>query len=311
MNLLAIGEGLIELGLHQHSDGVEFGYGGDVANVAVMAARGGLPAQLLTMVGQDALGQRLLSFWAHERVGLIGAPFAFDAPTGLYSNQIDEEGVHGFDYYRRGSAACQITPAMLEPIDFNSESLLVVSGVTLAISRSAAATTRAAVDRIRAAGGVLAFALNVRPRLDPPLDAIREMAEAADVVFASTDDLDECFATRDVRLAATHILRRPEDVLVVTDGARGATAVQLAGTSSTAAPTVRAVDAAGAGDCLAGAFLAARHSGATVARALQLGVVAGALSCTRRGCAASYPQWSDVLGDAESPKGQPVSAGPL
>ena len=60
------------------------------------------------------------------------------------------------------------------------------------------------------------------------------------------------------------------------------------------APSVEAVDAAGAGDALAGAYLAARLRGLDPAEALRRGVAAAALSCRGFGCALSYPPAAEV-----------------
>jgi 2-dehydro-3-deoxygluconokinase len=52
---------------------------------------------------------------------------------------------------------------------------------------------------------------------------------------------------------------------------------------------VDVVDSAGAGDALAGAYLASRLAGAPPEVALDVGAVAAGLSCRARGCARSYP----------------------
>jgi 2-dehydro-3-deoxygluconokinase len=55
----AVGEGLFEIGVDEGNEGpLRRGYGGDVANVCVMAARAGIGARLATRVGDDALGRR-------------------------------------------------------------------------------------------------------------------------------------------------------------------------------------------------------------------------------------------------------------
>jgi 2-dehydro-3-deoxygluconokinase len=111
------------------------------------------------------------------------------------------------------------------------------------------------------------------------------------VVFASTEDAALLFGDLE---AAVDALARDVEELVVTDGERGATVYALTGTVHHAPPVVDVVDAAGAGDALAGAYLAARVRGEPEATALAEGVAAGALSCRAFGCAVSYPSRADV-----------------
>jgi len=144
---------------------------------------------------------------------------------------------------------------------------------------------------VRAAGGLVSFAVNHRPALRPDLPALRQVACSADVLFASREEWELLFGDETVaQVAATHAVRE----VVVTDGERGAV-VHAAGRSDEAtAPPVAAVDAAGAGDAVTGAYLAGRLEGLEPAEALRRAVVAASLACGRRGCAASYPTRDEV-----------------
>jgi 2-dehydro-3-deoxygluconokinase len=107
----AVGEGLFEIGLDQGSEGpLRRGYGGDVANVCVMAARAGMRTRLASRVGDDALGRALLSFWRSEGVDVGHVRVDPDAPTGIYVNERRAGGSHRFDYHRRGSAGSRLAP---------------------------------------------------------------------------------------------------------------------------------------------------------------------------------------------------------
>ena len=59
-------------------------------------------------------------------------------------------------------------------------------------------------------------------------------------------------------------------------------------------PTAPVVNAAGAGDAFAGAYLARRLAGQPPATALAWAVAASAHSVTRRGCASSYPTLTEA-----------------
>jgi sugar/nucleoside kinase (ribokinase family) len=85
----------------------------------------------------------------------------------------------------------------------------------------------------------------------------------------------------------------PQEI-VLTDGPAGAVVLTGGETHRVVAPQVVVVDTAGAGDALAGAYLAGRLAGTAPPDALQLAVIAGALSCRWPGCARSYPSAEEV-----------------
>jgi ribokinase len=55
------------------------------------------------------------------------------------------------------------------------------------------------------------------------------------------------------------------------------------------------VDTTGAGDCLAGWFVAGRLRGAIPRAALETAVVAATMSCSQLGAQTSYPTLHDVI----------------
>jgi 2-dehydro-3-deoxygluconokinase len=160
--------------------------------------------------------------------------------------------------------------------------------VTLAISSSAAEAASTAAGAARAAGARISFAVNHRPALRPSVPALAAAARAADLVFVSLEDAEAVFAT-DQESAVVGTIGDGREV-VVTAGGRGATVHWQGRACRLAAPEVLVVDAAGAGDALAGAYLAARMVGAEPPEALRQGVAAASLSCTAQGCALSYPE---------------------
>jgi 2-dehydro-3-deoxygluconokinase len=292
----AVGEGLFEIGLDKGDTGpLRRGYGGDVANVCVMAARAGIGARLAARVGADALGRALLAFWGAEGVDVGHVQIEADAPTGIYVNERTPGSAHRFDYHRRGSAGSLLAPEDIAPAFISGLAVLHTSGISLAV---VGAATAAAAERARAAGALISFAVNHRPNLDGDPEAVLAAARGADVVFISAEDAElllETSAIEEVREALGH---DPSE-LVVTLGANGAAIAAGSEVLTIRAPAVDAVDAAGAGDALAGAYLAARIRGLDPEPALRRGVAAAALSCRAFGCALSYPAGAEIEALAE------------
>ena len=292
----AVGEGLFEIGLDKGETGpLRRGYGGDVANVCVMAARAGIGARLAARVGADALGRALLAFWGAEGVDVGHVQIEAGAPTGIYVNERTPGSAHHFDYHRRGSAGSLLAPEDIAPAFISGLAVLHTSGISLAV---VGAATAAAAERARAAGALISFAVNHRPNLDGDPEAVLAAARGADVVFISAEEAElllETSAIEEVRGALGH---DPSE-LVITLGANGAAIVAGSEVLTIRAPAVDAVDAAGAGDALAGAYLAARIRGLDPEPALRRGVAAAALSCRAFGCALSYPAGAEIEALAE------------
>jgi 2-dehydro-3-deoxygluconokinase len=288
-----VGEGLIELGVEPApDDSVTLGFGGDAPNAAVMAALLGVSARIAGRVGDDALGRRLLAFWRSAGVDVGHVVVDPDAPTGIYVNERGAEGLQRFDYHRAGSAGSRLAPADLGPAFLDGLGVLHVTGITLAVSPSSSDAALAAVERARAAGSRISVAVNHRPALRGDPARILELATRAHVVFVSEDEAGAVFGASEPSVVGAALPGVEE--LVVTRGADGCL-VRHAGTE-TARPAfaVEVVDAAGAGDALAGAYLASRLAGADPEAALEMGAVAAALSCRARGCARSYPGRAEV-----------------
>ncbi len=288
-----VGEGLFELGIDEATPDAppRAGYGGDAANTAVMAARLG-GARLCGRVGEDALGWRLLEFW--RRSGVETDAVAFDeAPTGIYVNEQLAAGGCRFHYHRRGSAGSRlsgddVTSSFLDGLD-----ALHFTGITLAISTSAATAARLAARLARERGARVSFAVNHRPALHGDVHEVAACARAADVVFVSLEEAEVVFGAVGPGEIAKALVSGPAEV-VITLGAGGAVAFVNGLEVRVPAPTVETVDATGAGDALAGVYLAERVVGSSPERALTRAVAAATLSCRSFGAALAYPRASEL-----------------
>lgn len=300
--LVAVGEGLLEVGVRPElpSHLLGRGFGGDVANVAVMAARLGVRARLLTRLGSDAAGRMLLDFWRAAGIDIDGVAIDPAAPTGVYINDSGPRA-HRFDYYRSASAATLLQEGDVDTDALHDVDALYATGVSMAISESSARAVERAAELARDRGALVAFCINYRPALEPDRDRLLTLARSADIVIASIDDIRGLLHIDDPEHIRSRLGHGPGEI-VVTTGVAGAV-VDLAGTRHrVSAPRVRTRDTACAGDALAGAYMAMRLNGMPPRRALEWGVTAGALSCRKLGCAGSYPT-ADELARARAEPG--------
>ncbi|PZA05929.1 MULTISPECIES: sugar kinase [unclassified Meiothermus] len=139
-------------------------FGGDVLNALVAASRLGSRAGFVTRVGNDPFGSGLLAAWQAEGIDTCCAPLV-EGENGVYFISLTEQGEREFTYRRWGSAASRITPEDLEPEYLASAAMLLLSGITQALSPSAQATALRAAELARSSGVLVAYDPNYRPAL--------------------------------------------------------------------------------------------------------------------------------------------------
>lgn len=305
-DLVTLGEALIEFN-QTHADQPQYlqGFGGDTSNAAIAAARAGARTAYLSRVGQDAFGDALLSLWQREGVDHAAVQRDASQPTGIYFVTHGEAG-HQFSYLRAGSAASHMTPAWAEtaPVLQRLQDcrLLMVSGISLAISPTACDTALAAMRMARAAGAQVALDSNLRLKLWPLERARACIAHAVslcDIFLPSLEDMQALTgltAPQDIlnwshaRGAATVVLKLgAEGCMVSTRQDEGLhTSTRIAGRPVTLA------DATGAGDCFDGNLLARLALGNDITTAARYANAAAALAVQGYGAVAPLPYAAQV-----------------
>ncbi len=289
--ILCLGEPLVEF---NQVGGTEWrqGFGGDVSNAAVAAARQGARAGIATRLGDDGFGRMLREMWTAEGVDAAAVETDAEAPTGLYFVTHGAEG-HAFEYRRAGSAASRMAPGTLPRAAIEAAGILHLSGISQAISESARAATVAAMEAARAAGTRVSYDTNLRLALWPLDDArpaILDALSRADIALPGMDDAKAVLGEDDPERIVAAIRDLGPRIVALTLGKEG---VLLAdGETVTHLPgvTVEAVDATGAGDCFDGAFLARLALGDAPLDAARYAVAAASLSTTGYGAVAPIPR---------------------
>jgi len=295
-DLIAIGEAMVEL--NQTKEGAPYvqGFGGDTSNAMIAAARLGADAAYFTAVGADHFGHALTDLWMREGVDASRIVVSGGAHTGLYFVTHGPDG-HVFSYMRAGSAASRIGEADL-PVDRIKETkILHASGISQAISSSAADAVFAAIDIAHGAGRLVSYDPNLRLKLWPLRRAravIHEAMRATDIALPGFDDAEALTGLTDPDAIADFYLNLGARVVVVKLGRLGAVAATPEKRERIIARKVKAVDATGAGDCFDGAFLTEYlRTGDPFASARFANIAAG-LSTQGFGAVAPLPRRSDV-----------------
>lgn len=262
LDLLCLGEPLAEL--NQQINGTYLsGHGGDVSNCAISAARQHAKVGMLAHVGADKFGQDFLALWEKEHIDCTGVFQDQHHPTGMYSVTHSDQG-HDFQYYRKGSASAMMRPQDL-PVDvLKNTRILHVSGISQAISTSAADSVFEAIDLVRNAGGLISYDSNLRLKLWPLRRAraiIHEAMSQCDIALPGLDDAEMLTGFSNPDKIVDFYLQNGAAIVALTLGAKGTLVATPDKRDMIAGKSVTAVDATGAGDTFDGAFLAefSRH----------------------------------------------------
>lgn len=234
---------------------------GAEANVASHIAALGGSSAWVGRLGDDPLGHRIATELSTRGVDTHWIQYTDSARTGVY---FKDPGA-GVYYYRDASAAARAEPHAFDQVPFEQARIVHVTGITPALSTNCSQQIDDIVARVARSGSTLSFDVNFRPQLwgRSSVDAagirLREIAQAADIVFVG---LDEAQVLWNVRTAADirALLPSPK-IIVVKDGGAVAYEDYAGRITEVAAFPVDVVEVVGAGDAFAAGYLMAYLEG--------------------------------------------------
>ncbi|MFD0716483.1 sugar kinase [Paenibacillus sp. GCM10027626] len=275
---------------------LEQSFGGAESNVAIGAARLGCSVGWFGMLGNDPFGRAILKRVRGEGVDVSRSKLSDAASTGLMFRET-VAGKLAVHYYRKHSAASQMTPDDLDLDYIRNCKLLHVTGITAALSRSARETVLAAVAAAKEAGVKVSFDPNLRLKLwsiEEAKPVVQRLAEQADYYLPGWDELQLLHGTQDfaavraqlAKLSATCIIKGYNDSTIILENGK-----------ETAVPFYKAeevIDTVGAGDGFCAGFLTGILQGKTAEEAVKIGSINGSLVVQMRGDWEALPEWSTV-----------------
>jgi 2-dehydro-3-deoxygluconokinase len=244
---------------------------GAESNVAAGLATLGLRSRWVSRLGDDHLGRFVVDAVTARGVD-VAVVHDVDHPTGVMTKHLDHGRTVG-RYYRSESAARELSPSDLHR--FGRADWIHVTGITCAISPSAAELVDAVLDGRTVHGSRVSFDVNLRPTLwtstSEAADHLLRAARRADLVLIGDDEASALFGTTDERSLAELILVRDDQELVLKRGPQPATLLTRAGALTEPALPIDVVEATGAGDAFAAGYLGARCLGWPPPARLRLG----------------------------------------
>ena len=292
---LVVGEALVDIFVADGQVGQQptLAVGGSPANVAVGLARLGVPTLLLTRVGDDALGHRVVKHLSASGVELHPASIRSGDRTSTATARLGADHSVDYDFDLRWE---------LEPTTLPKSAGMHVGSLGTSLQPGRAAVVDL-VGQAADADLLVSYDPNLRPAfLDDPDRAWRDLTEvaaASTLVKVSADDLGLVRPGEPTAESAARLLEGERtELVIVTKAEAGAEAFTDGTRVSVPAATVQVVDTVGAGDSFMAAALTilwdwqlpSRVPGGLAAldsdrvRTLLAGAVsAAAVTCSRRG----------------------------
>lgn len=274
--------------------------GGAPFNVACHLRGAGLPASMVSRIGDDRLGEEVLRRATRYGVGVDLIQVDPALPTGFVRVTIDEQGNPAYEI---------LAPAAWDAIE-PSEPLLRRAGEARAIVFGSLAQrdarSRATIARLWESDALAVFDVNLRPPFDDR-EIVERSLRRADVVKLSELELAsvaEWFALRGTPRAQIAALAETFscDVVCLTRGSAGAALWHDGRWTEHPGFKVEVRDTVGAGDAFLAVLLAGLFAGGSDASLLQHANLIGAYVATQYGAVPADQDAAISSGAAPAPR---------
>ena len=268
----------------RHAGSLTTSVGGAESNVAIGLARLGIPAGWLSALGQDELGELVLSRLRAENVDVTEVVRVDDRPTGLYLRE-QVAGSTRVYYYRQGSAASTLSAETFDRAVFEGADLLHLSGITAALSPDCADFVGWAAQSAHDAGLRVSYDVNYRSKLwgaEEARAATEAILSLVDVLLVGHDEAEALWGWSASTCLDRLSTAGPAEV-VIKQGSAGCLASIDGARYQASGFRVEEVDPIGAGDAFAAGYLAASIWGVDPEERLRLANAMGAFAVQSHG----------------------------
>jgi fructokinase len=254
--IAVIGEALIDLAESGEDEPWLARPGGSPYNVAIGLARLDRPVYFVGRLSRDPLGTVLRTHAARSGVDL-SLVVDTDEPSTVALVELDAHGAATYRFGVAGTADFGWTGAELARVPSGVAAVHFGSLASWLPPGDVAIAER--VAELRAAGMAVSYDPNVRPHLQQDAAAARAQVERcvtlAHLVKTSEEDLAWIHPDEPAEQVAAEWLALGPSAVIVTRGARGATAVTSAGAVTREPVPVKVADTVGAGDAFMSGLL--------------------------------------------------------
>lgn len=309
--ILAIGEALIDFIANETGrevkDVTSFTpkVGGAPANVCGAAAKLGNPSGMITMLGEDAFGDKIVEYLKENNVSIEYLYRTNEASTSLAFVSKLANGDSNYTFFRNPGADMLLEPDKIKKLWFRNTYALHFCSVDIGNFPMRQAHLKA-IEYAKEHDSVISFDPNIRLKLWPSETSLRnaiiQFIPLCNILKIASDELEFITGKKTIEEALPDLFTGTVELIIYTKGKDGAEAFTKKVHAEVPGIKVsNVVDTTGAGDGFIGSFLAqlnnrriernllADLTEETLTELLEYSNRFCAKSITRHGAIASYP----------------------
>lgn len=245
----------------------------------------GFPCGIIGAVGDDDFGTLNRERLRQDGVDVSAVTVIPGGATGTAFVRYRPNGDRDFIFNIKDSASGQISLGTEAMALLDKASHFHVMGSSV-FSPAIKQLMKEAVAKAKASGATISFDPNVRKELLSDQDTVQFfnwVLERTDIFMPSGDEIFMFVEADNITDAATRLVERGVSLVVVKNGAEGATAFEHENQVHSPAIPTDEVDPTGAGDCFGATFVTCHLLGKDLVTCLRYANAAGSRQITRRG----------------------------
>ncbi len=246
---------------------------------------GHTPVYVTKLGGKDPFGAYIYESLKKEGMDLSGISFDAEHSTGFMLKNRVKTGDPETAYFRKNTAASNITPEDIDNVPFDGVSHVHITGIPCALSESCRAATLRLIERARENHIYISFDPNLRPSLwkneTVMAKTLNDFACRCDMVMPGISEGKILTGFGKPEAIADYYLSKGVKDVVIKLGPKGAYVKNAEiHTQVPPFPIEKIVDTVGAGDGFAVGVISGRIEGLSLKDAVMRGNVIGALQLT-------------------------------
>ncbi|WP_245522809.1 sugar kinase [Thermoanaerobacter italicus] len=273
--------------------------GGAEMNLAIALARLGHSVGWFSRVGDDEFGRFILNSVRAEGVDVSRVIIDKESYTGILFKEWYYTSNPNVYYYRRGSAASKISGDDIDENYIKRAKILHITGITPAISESAAEAVFKAVEIAKRNNVMISFDPNLRLKLwsiEKAREILLEIAKSANIVMPGLDEAKLLIGKNDCREIADYFLSLGVNLVAIKLGKEGCYLKNKNEEVYVAGYKVEKIeDTVGAGDGFDAGVLSGLLKKLTLRECGELANGVGAMATLVKGDIEGYPYWEQLM----------------